>query len=47
MLYAATRSTLKMEFGTGNIKEEMFGTVKVKLSLAQGISRKRCLAESR
>ena len=29
MLYAATRSTLKTEFGTGIIKNEMFGTVQV------------------
>jgi len=29
MIYAATRSTMKTEFGTGIIKEEMFGTVKV------------------
>lgn len=27
MLYAATRSTLKTEFGTGIIKDELFGTV--------------------
>lgn len=26
MLYAATRATLKSEFGGGLIKEEMFGT---------------------
>lgn len=26
MLYAATRATLKLEFGGGLIKEEMFGT---------------------
>ena len=31
MLYAATRSTLKAEFGGGQVKEEMFGTVKVSL----------------
>ena len=29
MLYAATRATLKKEFGGGHIKDEMFGTVKV------------------
>jgi len=29
MLYAATRATLKKEFGGGHIKEEIFGTVKV------------------
>ena len=29
MLYAATRATLKAEFGGGQVKEEMFGTVKV------------------
>ena len=29
MLYAATRSTLKMEFGGGHIKDEIFGTMKV------------------
>ncbi|KAK7102433.1 twinfilin-1-like [Littorina saxatilis] len=28
MLYAATRATLKTEFGGGQIKEEMFGSVK-------------------
>ncbi len=29
MLYAATRATLKKEFGGGHVKEEIFGTVKV------------------
>ena len=29
MLFAATKSTLKQEFGGGLIKEEMFGTTKV------------------
>jgi len=29
MLYAATRATLKSEFGGGNIKHELFGTVPV------------------
>ena len=29
MLYAATRATLKTEFGTGHIKEELFGTTAV------------------
>lgn len=29
MLYAATRATLKKEFGGGHIKDEVFGTVKV------------------
>ena len=29
MLFAATKSTLKQEFGGGLIKEEMFGTMKV------------------
>lgn len=28
MLYAATKSTLKQEFGAGQIKDELFGTVK-------------------
>lgn len=31
MLYAATRATLKKEFGGGHIKEEIFATVKVGL----------------
>ena len=31
MLYAATRATLKMQFGGGLIKDEMFGTVPVSL----------------
>ena len=31
MLYAATRSTLKAEFGGGQVKEELFGSVKVSL----------------
>lgn len=30
MLYAATRATVKKEFGGGHIKDEMFGTVKVR-----------------
>ncbi|XP_045165992.2 twinfilin-1-like isoform X2 [Mercenaria mercenaria] len=34
MLYAATRSTLKTEFGTGIIKDEMFGTVQEDITLA-------------
>lgn len=29
MLYAATRATVKKEFGGGHIKDELFGTVKV------------------
>lgn len=29
MLYAATRATVKKEFGGGHIKYEMFGTAKV------------------
>jgi len=32
MLYAATRATLKMQFGGGLIKDELFGTVPVSLS---------------
>ena len=32
MLYAATRATLKMQFGGGLIKDEMFGTVPVSLT---------------
>uniref|UniRef100_A0A8C2JIZ9 Twinfilin-1 n=1 Tax=Cyprinus carpio TaxID=7962 RepID=A0A8C2JIZ9_CYPCA len=34
MLYAATRATLKKEFGLGHIKDEMFGTVKDDVSLS-------------
>ncbi|KAK3517829.1 hypothetical protein QTP70_021020 [Hemibagrus guttatus] len=34
MLYAATRATLKKEFGGSHIKEELFGTVKDDLSLS-------------
>lgn len=33
MLYAATKSTLKTEFGTGQIKDELFGTVRDDVSL--------------
>ena len=33
MLYAATRATLKKEFGGGHIKDEVFGTVKKDVSL--------------
>ncbi|KAI5620687.1 twinfilin-1 [Silurus asotus] len=33
MLYAATRATLKKEFGGSHIKEELFGTVKDDVSL--------------
>lgn len=29
MLYAATRATLKKEFGGGHIKDEVFGTAEV------------------
>jgi len=31
MLYAATRATLKMQFGGGLIKDELFGTIPVSL----------------
>ncbi|KAG8439747.1 hypothetical protein GDO86_005790 [Hymenochirus boettgeri] len=33
MLYAATRATVKKEFGGGHIKEELFGTTKDDISL--------------
>lgn len=29
MLYAATRATVKKEFGGGHVKDEMFGTAEV------------------
>lgn len=32
MLYAATRATLKKEFGGGHIKDEIFATTKVCLA---------------
>lgn len=35
MMYAATRATLKKEFGGGHIKDEMFGTVEVSKLLQQ------------
>ena len=39
MLYAATRATMKQEFGGGQIKEEVFGSVPVSLTLSlQGLS---------
>ncbi|KAM4748111.1 twinfilin-1 [Rhinophrynus dorsalis] len=34
MLYAATRATVKKEFGGGHIKEELFGTAKDDISLS-------------
>ncbi|XP_068132670.1 twinfilin-1 [Hyperolius riggenbachi] len=34
MLYAATRATVKKEFGGGHIKEELFGTTKEDVSLS-------------
>ncbi|XP_041794195.1 twinfilin-1-like [Chelmon rostratus] len=34
MLYAATRATLKKEFGGGHIKDEMFGTTKDEMNLS-------------
>ncbi|XP_042351546.1 twinfilin-1-like [Plectropomus leopardus] len=34
MLYAATRATLKKEFGGGHIKDEIFGTIKDEMSLS-------------
>ncbi|MEQ2307490.1 Twinfilin-1 [Ameca splendens] len=34
MLYAATRATLKKEFGGGHIKDEIFGTTKEDLNLS-------------
>lgn len=30
MLYASTRATLKKEFGGGQVRDEMFGTVQVR-----------------
>lgn len=30
MLYAATRATVKKEFGGGHVKDEMFGTTEVR-----------------
>ena len=30
MLYAATRATVKKEFGGGHVKDELFGTVEVR-----------------
>lgn len=33
MVYAATRATLKKEFGGGHIKDEVFGTVEVSMVL--------------
>lgn len=36
MLYAATRATVKKEFGGGHIKDEMFGTVKVQSWFTKG-----------
>ncbi len=33
MLYAATKSTLKLEFGAGEIKDELFGTARDDVSL--------------
>jgi len=29
MLYASTKATLKQEFGSGQIKEELHGTIEV------------------
>ncbi|XP_029471059.1 twinfilin-1 isoform X2 [Rhinatrema bivittatum] len=34
MLYAATRATLKKEFGGGHIKDELFGTVKIQTDIS-------------
>ncbi|GFR72708.1 twinfilin-2 [Elysia marginata] len=34
MLYAATRATMKMQFGGGQIKDELFGTAKADVTLA-------------
>lgn len=42
MLYAATRATLKKEFGGGHIKDEVFGTVKV-----QNLRLRMCLCVSK
>ncbi|XP_056000558.1 twinfilin-1-like isoform X1 [Ostrea edulis] len=44
MLYAATRATLKMEFGGGSIKDEVFGTTKEDVTLAG--YRKHLVADS-
>lgn len=42
MVYAATRATLKKEFGGGHIKDEMFGTAEVRKNPRWLIS--KCLA---
>lgn len=39
MLYAATRATVKKEFGGGHVKYEMFGTAKVRRLLCFATSR--------
>ncbi|KPP65167.1 Twinfilin-2-like [Scleropages formosus] len=36
MLYAATRATLKKEFGGGHIKDEIFGTTRVQTGISMG-----------
>ena len=36
MLYAATRATVKKEFGGAHIKEEIFGTALVSLKIGNG-----------
>uniref|UniRef100_A0A1B6CRZ5 Twinfilin n=1 Tax=Clastoptera arizonana TaxID=38151 RepID=A0A1B6CRZ5_9HEMI len=40
MLYASTKATLKQEFGSGQIKEEIYGTVQEDVSLI-GLKRQR------
>lgn len=39
MLYAATRATLKKEFGGGHIKDEIFATTKVGPTTVEAISK--------
>lgn len=39
MLYAATRATVKKEFGGGHIKDEIFATTKVPLERFEKLQR--------
>lgn len=45
MLYAATRATLKKEFGGGHIKDEIFATAKVECHLSQPDTPCLCVGE--
>lgn len=46
MLYAATRATLKKEFGGGHIKDEIFATSKVGVTCQNQLNRQQVMTSA-